>query len=74
MIMRYINALLYFSFILGNHKYLDTLFYKNIISTNIEIETEEVFSCYLRNPCSFSKYKYWESKSKSEITTLICQY
>ena len=51
-----------------------TLFYKNIISTNIETETERVFSCYLRNPCSLSKYKYWKSKSKSEITTLIYHY
>ena len=51
-----------------------TLFYKNVISNNIETETEGVFSCYLRNPCSLSKYKYWKSKSKSEIAILIYHY
>ena len=50
MIMRYIDGLLYFNFIFGYRKYLNTLFlYKNIISRNIETEAEVVFSCYLRN-------------------------
>ena len=51
-----------------------TLFYKNIISKNIETKTQLVFSCYLRNPCSLSKYKYWKGNSKSEITILIYHY
>ena len=51
-----------------------TFFYRNIISKNIETGTERVFSCYPRSPCSLSNYKYWESKTKSEIIISIHQY
>ena len=47
-----------------------TLIYENIVSNSIK----GIFSCYLRNPCSLSKYKYWKRKSKSEITILIYHY
>ena len=50
MIMRYVDGLLLFQFRVWEITQMseDTLFYKNIISKNIEAETEGIFSSYFR--------------------------
>ena len=36
-------------------------------SKNIETETERVYSCYSRSPCSLNKYKYWKVRASPKL-------